>query len=203
MKVDRSGQSQILDDRQLDLLVEALPAGPHRMICLICRYTACRVTESLRLRWGFVSDDVILFPARVTKTSKTREVDVHPVLAQALTQWKNEWSDYRLNGRPLHERFNLVPGALPDADHFLFPGLGVGDHMKRQSYDRVLRRTLKELSIKGASTHSMRRSSLTKLADHGVPLRHVMQISGHQSLDCLSKYLGCTPKQRRAAVNAL
>lgn len=203
MKVDRSGQSQILDDRQLDLLVEALPVGPHRIVCLICRYTACRITESLKLRWGYVSDDVILFPAGITKTSKTREVDIHPVLAQALTQWKTEWSDYRLNGRPLHERLNLNPGSLPESDHFLFPGLTAGDHMKRQSYDRVLRRALDGLSIKGASTHSMRRSSLTKLADHGVPLRHVMQISGHKSLDCLSKYLGCTPKQRRAAVNSL
>ena len=203
MKVDRSGQSQILDGDQLDLLANALPAGPHRMVCLVCRFTTCRVSEALKLRWGFVSDDVILFPAGITKTSKTREVDLHPVLAQALTQWKTEWSDYRLNGRPLHERFNLKPGSLPESDHFLFPGLATGDHMKRQSYDRVLRRTLKGLSIKGASSHSMRRSSLTKMADHGTPLRHIMEISGHQSLDCLSKYLGCTPKQRKAAVNSL
>ena len=203
MKVSRSGQSQILDGDQLDLLVEALPAGPHRMICLICRFTACRVSEALKLRWSYISDDVILFPAGITKTSKTREVDIHPVLAQALNQWKHEWGDYRLNGRSLRERFNLDSNAMPAADHFLFPGLATGDHMKRQSYDRVLRRTLNGLSIKGASTHSMRRSSLTKMADHGTPLRHIMEISGHQSLDCLSRYLGCTPKQRKAAVNAL
>ena len=98
---------------------------------------------------------------------------------------------------------DIAPGALPGADHFLFPGLGFATHMKRQSYDRVLRRTLQELAIKGASSHSMRRSSLTKLADAGTPLRHIMEASGHQSLDVLSRYLGCTPKQRRAAINAL
>ena len=115
----------------------------------------------------------------------------------------NQWSDYRLNGKPIHERVDIAPGALPGADHFLFPGLGFATHMKRQSYDRVLRRTLEELAIKGASSHSMRRSSLTKLADAGTPLRHIMEVSGHQSLDVLSRYLGCTPKQRRAAINNL
>ena len=49
----------------------------------------------------------------------------------------------------------------------------------------------------------MRRSSLTKLADTGTPLRQIMEVSSHQSLDVLSRYLGCTPKQRRAATNAL
>ena len=124
-------------------------------------------------------------------------------LESAIDQWRTEWSDYRLNGKPIHERVDIAQGALPGADHFLFPGLGVATHMKRQSYDRVLRRTLQELAIKGASSHSMRRSSLTKLADAGTPLRHIMEVSGHQSLDVLSRYLGCTPKQRRAAINAL
>lgn len=203
MKHKRSGQSRILDDLQLDQLVEALPPGPHRLVCLVTRYTACRVSEALKLKWGFVSDDVILFPAGITKTNKTREVDLHPVLAEALGDWRENWSEYRINRKPVCERLGLDTGALPGVDHFLFPGMNGRDHMKRQSYDRVLRATLDGLSIKGASSHSMRRTSLTKLADNGTPLRHIMEISGHSSLDVLAKYLGCTPKQRRAAVNAL
>ena len=203
MKYERSGQSRILDDLQLDQLVEALPPGPHRLVCLVTRYTACRVTEALKLKWGYVSDDVILFPAGITKTKKTGEVDLHPALATALKEWRNEWSNYRINRKPIYERLNLQPGALPEADHYLFPSMDGAGHMKRQSYDRVLRGALYELSIKGASSHSMRRSSLTKLADNGTPLRHIMEISRHTSLDVLAKYLGCTPKQRKAAVNRL
>ena len=121
----------------------------------------------------------------------------------AIDQWQTEWSDYRLNGKPNHERLDIAPGALPGADHFLFPGLGFATHMKRQSYNHIIRRTLLELAMKGASSHSMRRSSLTKLADAGTPLRHIMEVSGHQSLDVHSRYLGCMPKQRRAATNTL
>ena len=203
MKVNRSGQAQILDDVQLDQLAAAMPAGPHRIACLLTRYTACRISECLALRWGYIANGVVVFPGSITKSGRTREVDIHPRLSCALDQWRAEWSDYRLNGKPIHERVDIAPGALPGADHFLFPGLGFATHMKRQSYDRVLRRTLEELAIKGASSHSMRRSSLTKLADAGTPLRHIMEVSGHQSLDVLSRYLSCTPKQRRAAINAL
>ena len=203
MKVNRSGQAQILDDVQLDQLAAAMPAGPHRIACLLTRYTACRISECLALRWGYIANGVVVFPGSITKSGKTREVDIHPRLSCALDQWRTEWSDYRLNGKPIHQRVDIAQGALPGADHFLFPGLGFATHMKRQSYDRVLRRTLQELAIKGASSHSMRRSSLTKLADAGTPLRHIMEVSGHQSLDVLSRYLGCTPKQRRAAINAL
>jgi len=203
MKVNRSGQAQIIDDVQLDKLAAAMPAGPHRIACLLTRYTACRISECLALRWGYIANGVVVFPGSITKSGKTREVDIHPRLSCAIDQWRTEWSDYRLNGKPIHERVDIAPGALPGADHFLFPGLGFATQMKRQSYDRVLKRTLQELGIKGASSHSMRRSSLTKLADAGTPLRHIMEVSGHQSLDVLSRYLGSTPKQRRAAINAL
>ena len=101
--------------------------------------------------WGYIANGVVVFPGSITKSGKTREVDIHPRLSCALDHWRTEWSDYRLNGKPIHERVDIAPGALPGADHFLFPGLGFATHMKRQSYDRVLRRTLQELAIKGAS----------------------------------------------------
>jgi integrase/recombinase XerD len=202
MKHNRSGQSRILDASQLDQLADALPAGPHFVIAMVTRFTACRITECLRLRWGYISTDSILFPNRTTKSGKSREVPLHPRLALALNDWKAEWANYSFNGRQIHERLGLSPGVVPGADHYLFPGLTAGSHMTRQSYDRVLRTTLQSLSITGASSHSMRRSSLTKAADAGTPLRHLQAISGHSSLDVLQKYLGCTDAQKAAAVNS-
>mgnify|MGYP006258788021 CR=1 FL=1 len=152
--------------------------------------------ECLALRWGYIANGVVVFSGSITKSGKTREVDIHLGLSCVLDQWGIELSDYRLNGKPIHEHVEIAPGALPRADHFLFPALGFATHMKQQSCDRVLRRTSQELAIKGASSHSMRRSSLTKLADTGTPLRQIMEVSGRQSLDVLSRYLGCTPKQR-------
>ena len=146
---------------------------------------------------------MVVFPGSITTSGKTREVNIRPRLSCALDQWRTEWSDYRLNGKPINERVDIAPGALPGAEHFLFPGFGFATHMKRQNYDRVLGQTLQEFAIKDAISHSMRRSSLTKLADAGTPLRHIMEVSVYQSLDVLSRYLGCTPKQRRAAINAL
>jgi integrase/recombinase XerD len=57
--------------------------------------------------------------------------------------------------------------------------------------------------LQGVSTPSLwRRSALTSASDKGVPLRHIQSLSGHASLDCLSKYLQVTDGQKRTAALA-
>ena len=89
----------------------------------------------------------------------------------------------------------------PQQDDYVFKGRKKGQHLNRKSVDRVVRRTLKELSIKGASLHSTRRTCLTTLKDKGWQTSDIMAVSGHKDLNSLEKYLHTTPKQMKKMVN--
>ena len=102
-----------------------MPAGPNRITCLFTRYTVCQISECLALRWGYIANGVVVFPGSITKSGKTKEVDIHPRLSCALDQWRTEWSDYRLNGKPIHERVDIAQGALPGQIISCFPVLAL------------------------------------------------------------------------------
>jgi integrase/recombinase XerD len=56
--------------------------------------------------------------------------------------------------------------------------------------------------VKGVGTHSFRRSLATNLHGKGVPLKTIASITGHRSLDALSRYLDVTPAQQKEAILA-
>jgi len=59
-----------------------------------------------------------------------------------------------------------------------------------QSVDQHFRKTFDWIGIDGASTHSFRRTRLTRLhVDEGWSLREIMDISGHKSIVSLQQYL--------------
>ena len=71
------------------------------------------------------------------------------------------------------------------------------------SADAILRSACKKLEIEGVSTHSFRRTALTRMSDAGVPLRHIQAISGHKTLSALERYLGVTEQQKETAISTL
>ena len=52
--------------------------------------------------------------------------------------------------------------------------------LTRSQADLIFKEACKRVRIKGVSTHSMRRTALTNLSNAGVPLRVIMEISGHK-----------------------
>ena len=60
-----------------------------------------------------------------------------------------------------------------------------------------------EPCLVGVSTHSFRRTALTMMSSAGVPLRHIQEISGHNDLGTLQRYLEVTPEQRKKAVSVI
>jgi integrase/recombinase XerD len=62
---------------------------------------------------------------------------------------------------------------------------------------------MNRVEIEGGSTHSFRRTGLTQLSNAGIPLRVIQEISGHNNLEQLQKYLEVKPEQVRGAVAAL
>jgi integrase/recombinase XerD len=158
----------------------------HRALFGVCLYAACRINEActLAVKDVFGSNGVrgVLVLRSVNTKGKrdTREIQVHPKLREYL-------EEYNPNRRK----------------EFLFPGRHGLGHIHKVSADKILRDTCVRLLIEGVSTHSFRRTALTRMSDAGIPLRHIQEISGHRTLAALERYLGVTEKQKQNAISAL
>ena len=98
----------------------------------------------------------------------------------------------------------LKEANLPK-DGYLFPsngGKALG-HLTRQGTDRELKAVCAALDLKGVSTHSFRRSALTTMKCANIPLKDIAAISGHSSLDELSRYLEVSDHDKQLAIAAL
>lgn len=179
MKVNGNGQSKVLTPDELRLLFsEGLLNPRDRTLFGICLFTGCRVSEALALQTTDIRGGTLTFRKSVTKGRlKTRVVDIQPGLAALLASYQPP-----------------RPGAL-------FPGMrGVTEHLTRFAADKILKAACDRTGLLGVSTHSFRRTALTQMSDAGVPLRHIQEISGHNDLGTLQRYLEVSPEQRRKAV---
>lgn len=163
MKHDRNGQAAVLNENQVQSIFEKL-SPTMRCLFAICYYTSCRISEALQLEADDIVGERIVFRAATTKTKQTREVKIPQKLKQILEE----------TGFP--ERGYLFPGRLKG-------------HLSRQAADLALRQACEALGWQGISTHSFRRSGITKLHDAGVPLRRIQARTGHVSLGNLALYV--------------
>ena len=183
MKVQGNGQAKILTPLEMQkLFAEGFTCERDRVLFAICLFTGCRVSEALQLQTTDINNNTIIFRKCTTKGKlKTREVDIPPPLAELLTE------------------YDPKPG-------FLFPGMrGVSTtgHLSRYAADKILKKACKRIGINGVSTHSFRRTALTQMHNAGIPLRHIQEISGHNDLGTLQRYLEVSPEQKKKAVSVI
>ena len=190
-KAQGCGQALVLAQEEADAVVEAC-APIHRAVFSFARCTAARISEVLSLRFENVTATHVVLPKRIVKgKKKTREVPINARLREEFARWQACWE--ATQGRP------------PEGADFLFPAR-LGDtrerHLTRGAADKALRKVCAALNIAGASTHSWRRTSLTNANDAGISLRVLQSLSGHSSLDMLSRYLQTSDVQKRQAADA-
>jgi integrase/recombinase XerD len=181
MKVNGNGRAKILTSDELRrLFSDGFTTPRDRVLFGICLFTGCRVSEALSLQTTDIKGETLTFRKSTTKGKlKTRVVDIQPGLAALM-------ADY-------HPK----PGTL-------FPGMrGVSDRLTRYAADKILRDAAKRIGLEGISTHSFRRTALNQMSSAGIPLRHIQEISGHNDLGTLQRYLEVTPEQRRKAVSVI
>jgi integrase/recombinase XerD len=182
MKVAGNGQGKILTPEELRrLFTEGLRSSRDRALFGICLFTGCRVSEALALQTTDIKGGTLTFRKCTTKGKlKTRVVDIQPGLAQLL-------AEYQL----------LKEGAL-------FPGMqGRSVTLTRFAADKILKDACKRVKLEGVSTHSFRRTALTMMSSAGIPLRVIQEISGHNDLGTLQRYLEVSPEQKQKAVAAI
>ncbi|WP_333328238.1 tyrosine-type recombinase/integrase [Microcoleus sp. LAD1_D3] len=191
MKIERHGQAKILTQQEIELLFnKGLQTTRDRTLFGVCLYTACRIAEACSLmvkdiytNRGTVRSTINFRKANTKGQLQTRTIPVIEDLRSLLTSWK--------------------PNA---GQTYLFPGRHRSHHWKHlhpDSADKILREAFDRADIEGASTHSFRRTALTQMSNAGIPLRIIQEISGHNNLEQLQKYLEVKPDQVRGAIASL
>ena len=182
MKVSGNGQGKILTSDELRrLFTDGFKSPRDRALFGICLFTGCRVSEALALQTTDIKSGTLTFRKSTTKGKlKTRVVDVQPALAAILAEYQ------------------LAQGGA------LFPsGVRGKEHLSRFMADKILKDACKRIGVEGVSTHSFRRTALTQMHNAGIPLRHIQEISGHNDLGTLQRYLEVSPEQKRKAVSMI
>lgn len=144
-----------------------------------------RAKELASLTWADVYDDegrvrpVIHLRAAYTKGSKTRDVFASsPALRRALEKYgEGRW----LLGAPASQ----AP---------LFASQK-GGAMTACSMARFLKAIYAEAGLNGASSHSGRRTLITRLAERGVDLKAIAEIAGHASIRTTATYVESNPRR--------
>jgi integrase/recombinase XerD len=142
-----------------------------------------RAKELAGLRWSDIYNGdghvraVVHLKAAYTKGGRTRDVFVSsPALRRALERYGET--------RP-------APGAR--ASHAPLLASQKGGAMTACSMARFLKALYAEAGIAGASSHSGRRTLITRLAERGVDLKAIAQIAGHTSIRTTAMYVEANP----------
>jgi len=189
MKLNRQGQSRILDTNELDLLIDCLPTNKHKLIALVCRRTACRISEAIQLRYENVMPGALFFPIEIVKNKLSpRSIPITDDFLQVLINWKMQCEE---------------AGESTDPKCYLFKGRYSNSHLSSRAFMKALKGAVEQSDLIGVSSHSFRRSGLCSASDANIPLRHIQGISGHKNLGTLQRYLAVNDDQLKAAASAM
>ena len=160
-------RAAVLTADEIAALIEA--AGP-RDAALIAVLTAAagRIGEITLLTWDDVDGCDREIVGGTTKTGRGRSLTLPAAACQLLEQWRALCSTTKKG--------------------WIFPGLR-GQPLSVRAAQTAISKLAAAVGIAGVSSHSFRRSALTAAHQAGLSLREVAEISGHQSLAALEKYL--------------
>ncbi len=191
MKVNGHGQAKILTDDELDsLFTHGLLTKRDKALFGVCLFTAARINEACTihredclLSQGF-RENILLRKSNTKGEFKSREIPLHPGLILLLDLY-------------LKNTEFLSPNP------FLFPGRGGIGNLSPKTAHHILTQACERINLTGVSTHSFRRTCLTRMHSAGIPLRHIQEISGHESLTALQRYLEVREEDKVSAIQAL
>ncbi len=183
MKVKGNGQGKVLTADELKrLFSDGLISQRARCLFAICLFTGCRISEALALQVTDIKNKTITFRKSTTKGKlKTRTIDIPAPLVEYLAEYQPPPNPYNRSLFPSRE----------------------GKPLSRSMADKLLRAACRRIGVEGVSTHSFRRTALTQMHNAGIPLRHIQEISGHNDLGTLQRYLEVSPEQRKKAVSVI
>ena len=197
-------QARVLTEKELRKVLNFCNTQPHatrNRTMLLCTHMAgMRVGEVAALTVsdvlamdGTVKEEIAL-SAQQTKGNRARTVLVPKKLRDELTSYLQQ--RYGLS--------NLLAVTQTDTQRALFP---TQKNPKRgftaNTLCQLFHKIYKDSQMYGATSHSGRRTFITKLADKGVGVRVLMALAGHKSIATTQRYIELNPTIMKAAVELI
>ena len=193
-KNNRHGQAAILTEVEIRKIRKALSLDKHKLMFDLAVFTGERwgaiaqleITDVYAHPHKSIPHEQITFRAKTRKgspdgTRSTRQVPVHPTLKERLRAYR------------------------PPLGGYLFPNREGTNHTTRRTADAFFRRALERAGLenRGISTHSTRRTFITKLYSNGVDIYVLKKLTGHKSVSSLLKYIEIPENRVNQAISLL
>lgn len=191
MKNNRNGKASLLSEAEYSKIQKQIRIQKYKLLLHLAWYTGERWGALVQMQTEDVYGDnglpleYITFRACTRKASpdgkrETRQIPVHPVLAEVLRAYK--------------------PDSL-----WLFPNREGDGPMSLRWADKILRSAVEKagLDALGISTHSTRRSFINKLHTNGVDIYTIQAITGHRDLKSLGHYIEISTDKVKGAIATL
>ena len=174
--IDRPQKEQklprVLSEEEVTNLIEVTKNVKHRCMLLILYSSGVRMSELLNLRWSAFDEDRMQLFVDGGKGRKDR-----------FTLLSNAALEYA--------KFYM---SLYNPTDFLFEGPG-GKQYSPRSVNKIVHRSAVLAGIrKRVSAHTLRHSFATHLLEHGVDLRYIQALMGHESSRTTERYTHVTTK---------
>ena len=181
------GQARTLTDQEFAVLLERIRHRPHpdrnSLMLKLLHGAGLRVGELAALRVadvvgvdGKVRDQIVLAPEQ-TKGHRERTVWLNEKL-------KIELEEYIETGDRSGRLFKTQKR----------------DHFTANTLQAVITDLYRQAGFAGCSSHTGRRSFITKLASAGVSARVLQELAGHRNLATTQRYIDVTDAMKRRAV---
>ncbi|MCF8164893.1 MAG: site-specific integrase [Sulfuritalea sp.] len=185
-------QARTLDEQELTRVLAHIStlkyAARNRAMLLLTHWAGLRVGEVACLRWsdvtttdGQIKDEIRLLPD-MTKGRHARTVFVNAKLKAVLQDYADHAKcvdrSYSFFASQKSIKSGFSANSLAQTFALLYEGAG----------------------LEGASSHSGRRSFLTRLANQRTAIHLLKALAGHRSIQTTAQYLYSSPSQLKAAV---
>ena len=186
-------QAQTLTDAQLRRVLHYCRSRRHPLrdetIILTSFYAGLRAIEIAALKYADVYDeqgsvrDQFTLRATQSKGGRTRTVYIGSKLKRALKEYQA----------------SIVRNK---EDMPLFPSQK-GGHFSANTMCQLFLDIYKACGLRDASSHSGRRTYITKLANKGIGVRLLAELAGHSHISTTQRYIDVNAEQLKEAVDLL
>lgn len=187
-------QARIPNEKELKRLFAVVGTTRHaarnRIALMLSYYAGMRVGEIANLKIGDVVDangqvrEQIQLDALYTKGKKARAIFVGSKLKLELSTYLKSFAELPSQDRP-----------------FLITQKQTA--FSANSLCQLLKELYEKAGVDGASSHSGRRSFITKLAHSGVSAKVIMTLAGHQNLSTTQRYIDVNDEMLKQAVEVV
>ena len=187
-------QARVLTQQDLDKLLAHCAttrnAARNRCIVLLQHYAALRVSEvaALKLHNVLHADNTLKDELRLTAA----QVKVgRAAIVQISSKLRAELQAF------------LATISVKEHSQALFTSERTGTHFNVNALTQVVGALYRNAGIAGGSSHSGRRTAITRLANAGVPVRQLQAFARHTNIATTQRYIDVNDEQLRAVVEKL